>query len=224
MHTSAIKYLLCGAINMTNLIAVETSDLVGSTTMSSNQLTLAMNALKECLSNIQTQHASIIEFYRGDAFQIMYPNAVFSLRASLLVKLYMLWKLDFPVNITQSLALGYITKPVITLHDRMDDVFVKSGRQLASVGNAELGIFIASFDHASYLSLAFLNRILHGLSAKQALVLYWYIKNDFPEHKKIAMLLNMSRQNVNTHLLRGNADLIKRFIYYFEHTVEDLSL
>jgi hypothetical protein len=209
---------------VTKLIAVETSDLVGSTTFSSSQLQQAMKTLKECLTHIQTEHATIIEFYRGDAFQIMYPNPVFSLRGSLLVKLYMLSKLDFPVNITQSLALGYIDNPVTSLHDRMDDVFVKSGRQLETVNNKELGVFVASFNPASYLSLAFLNRILHGLSAKQAHVIYWYIKNDFPEHKKIATLLDMSRQNVNTHLLRGNADLIKRFIHYFEQTVKDLGL
>jgi predicted DNA-binding protein YlxM (UPF0122 family) len=154
----------------------------------------------------------------------MYPNAVSSLRSSLLLKLFMLSTLNVPVNITQSLALGFISTPVTSLHDRMDDVFVQSGRKLDSVNSAELGVYVESFNRASYLSLAFLNRILTGLSAKQALVIYWYIKHDFPEQKKIASLLDMSRQNVNAHLLRGNADLIKQFIYYFEDNVKELIL
>jgi hypothetical protein len=209
---------------MKNLIAVETSDLVGSTLMPADLLALTMASLKKCLGNIQTYQDSLIEFYRGDAFQIMYPNAVSSLRSSLLLKLFMLSTLDVPVNITQSLALGFTSKPVTSLHDRMDDVFVQSGRKLDSVNSAELGVYIESFSRASYLSLAFLNRIIAGLSAKQALVIYWYIKHDFPEHKKIASLLDMSRQNVNAHLLRGNADLIKQFIYHFEDSVKELIL
>jgi len=209
---------------MKNLIAVETSDLVGSTSIPADQLALTMASLKKCLGNIQTEQDSLIEFYRGDAFQIMYPNAVSSLRSSLLLKLFMLSTLNVPVNITQSLALGFISTPVTSLHDRMDDVFVQSGRKLDSVNSAELGVYVESFNRASYLSLAFLNRILAGLSAKQALVIYWYIKHDFPEQKKIASLLDMSRQNVNAHLLRGNADLIKQFIYYFEDNVKELIL
>jgi hypothetical protein len=222
MH-SCFSHLPIGTIEMAKLVAVETSDLVGSTILSPTQLNLAMSTLKQCLNNIQQEQYSIIEFYRGDAFQVMYPNAVLSLRASLLVKLYMLSQLDFRVNITQSLALGYIDSPITSLHDRMDDVFITSGRRLEKVSSGELGLFVDSFGPASYLSLAFLNRTLHDLSAKQADVLYWYIKNNFPEHKKIASLLNMTRQNVNTHLLRGNADLIKRFITYFEDTVKELS-
>jgi hypothetical protein len=34
----------------------------------------------------------------------------------------------------------------------------------------------------------------------------------------------MSRQNVNTHLLRGNADLVKSFIRYFERSIKEHSL
>lgn len=206
---------------MTQLIAVETSDVVGSTNMSKDQLTLAMTTLKSCLANIQTHAKSVVEFYRGDAFQVMYPQADTSLRNLLLVKLYMLYTLDVPVNITQSLALGKVKGPVTTLHDQMDEVFIHSGRKLESVNKGELGIYMGSFTAASYLSLAFFNRILQGLSAKQALVLYWYIKYDFPEHKKIANLLDMSRQNVNAHLLRGNADLVKKFILYFELSVKE---
>ena len=209
---------------MTILIAVETSDLVGSTAMSASQLTNAMSTLKSCLADIQKEQASIVEFYRGDAFQVMYPNAIFSLRKVLLVKLYMLCQLDFPVKITQSLALGSVEKPINSLHDQMDEVFIQSGRKLENTNKGELGIYSATFTPAFYLSLAFLNRVLDGLSSKQALVLYWYIKDDFPEHKKIASLLNMSRQNVNAHLLRGNADLIKHFIRHFESTVKETLL
>lgn len=201
---------------MYKLVGVETSDIVGSTAMSSEQLKLTMSVLKSYLANQQGELATVIEFYRGDAFQIMYPNAIFSFRHLLLTKLYMLSHLAFPVYITQSLALGQIDAPVSTLNDRMDSVFVHSGRQLSHVSKADIGLTMRVFSEASCLTLAFFNRIVQGLSGKQAEVLYWFIKHDFPEQKKIAALLGMTRQNVNTHLLRGNADLIKRFIMHIE--------
>lgn len=204
---------------MPKLIAVETSDIVGSTKLSTKQLAEAIGALKRCIAERQMDKGLVVEFYRGDAFQIMYPDASSSFKDLLLVKLYMLSQLDFPVKITQSLALGNVTIPVSTLHDRMDEVFINSGRQLDHVNKGEIGIFTDRFVEADHLALAFLNRILDGLSAKQALVLFWYIKNEFPEHKKIAAQLKMTRQNVNTHLRRGNADLIKGFIGHFENIV-----
>lgn len=205
---------------MSKLIAVETSDIVGSTKLSTNQLTFAIKALRSYIAEQQLSKGLIAEFYRGDAYQIMYPNAAHSLKDMLLLKLYMLSQLDFSVKITQSLAIGYVPVPVSSLHDRMDEVFVKSGRQLEQVNKGEIGIFLDTFVKADQLALAFLNRVLDGLSAKQALVLFWYIKGEFPEHKKIASQLNMTRQNVNTHLRRGNADLIKGFICHFENIVQ----
>lgn len=226
MHTQSINdySTLLKVEMMASLIAVETSDIVNSTSMSQEQLSQCMSALKQCLASIHKEHNIVYEFYRGDAFQIMYPNALLSLRHLLLLKLYMRSHLPFSVDITQSLAVGIIDRTVTSLHDRMDSVFVNSGRQLESVNKAEIGIYDEGFTQASHLALAFFNRILTGISAKQALVLYWYIKCDFPEHKKIASQLNMTRQNVNTHLLRANADLIKGFILYFEKTIGEHTL
>lgn len=204
---------------MSKLIAVETSDIVGSTKLSAKQLSDAINALRKFVYETQLSTGLVAEFYRGDAFQIMYPNASSSFKNLLLLKLFMLSQLDFSVKISQSLAIGDISIPISSLHDRMDEVFIVSGRKLASVNKGDIGIQANSFVEGDYIALAFLNRIIEGLSAKQALVLYWYIKADFPEQKKIATQLNMTRQNVNAHLRRGHSDLIKRFICHFEKTV-----
>lgn len=204
---------------MNKLIAVETSDIVGSTKMSIGQLSQTIESLKDVFNGDILSEEVIIEFYRGDAFQVMYPSANDSFRNLLLVKLFLLSQLDFTVKITQSLALGYVTTPVARLHDRMDQVFINSGRQLTQVDKGAIGITAVNFTSGDHLTLSFLNRIIDGLSAKQALVIFWYIKNNYPEHKVIAAQLNMTRQNVNTHLLRGNADLIKAFICYFEGLV-----
>lgn len=204
---------------MSKIIAVETSDIVGSTKLSSKHLASAIGALKAFVTDAQHASGLVAEFYRGDAFQIMYPDAISSFRNLLLLKLYMLSQLDYAVKITQSLAIGSVEFPVSSLNDRMDGVFISSGRNLENINKGEIGVCANSFAASDYLALAFLNRIIDGLSNKQALVLYWYIRADYPEQKKIATQLNMTRQNVNTHLKRGNSDLIKRFICHFENII-----
>ena len=222
MHTELVFYEV--RINMSKLIAVETSDIVGSTKLSTKHLASAISALKGFVNETQISNGIVAEFYRGDAFQIMYPNAISSFKTALLLKLYMLSHLDFAVKITQSLAIGSVEFPVSSLNDRMDEVFISSGRNLEKINKGEIGICVHSFAESDYLALAFFNRIIDGLSNKQALVLYWYIRADYPEQKKIATRLNMTRQNVNTHLKRGNSDLIKRFISHFESIISDDTL
>lgn len=222
MHTMLIVYEV--SKDMSKLIAVETSDIVGSTKLSPKNLSAAISALRAFVSETQVDNGLVVEFYRGDAFQIMYPDPISSFKNLLLLKLYMLSHLGFAVKITQSLAIGNVSLPVSSLNDRMDDVFIASGRNLENINKGEIGIFAQSFTNSDYLSLAFLNRIIDGLSNKQALVLYWYIRTGYPEQKKIATQLKMTRQNVNTHLKRGNSDLIKHFISHFESIVNGETL
>ncbi len=211
-------------VSMTIFVAVETSDIVGSTLLTSEQLSHVMKGLREYLDKYQQDKNAIVEFYRGDAYQILYKNPVNSFRKLLLIKLYLLSHFDLPVLVTQSLAIGGIPAPVTQLNDRMDKVFIASGRQLETLSSAQIGVDPEYFSSAFTLATQFFNRMLEGMSAKQALVVYWYINDNFPEQKKIAERLDMTRQNVNTHLLRANIDLIRHYLEYFETTVKELSL
>jgi len=58
----------------------------------------------------------------------------------------------------------------------------------------------------------FLHHLLDGLTEKQAEVLYYYIDFDFPEQQSIADYMNMTRQNITTHLKRSGAELVKAYL------------
>lgn len=199
-------------------IGVETSDIVGSTKLSSEQLKSALQVLKKCHAQHQEDQHIIVEYYRGDAYQVMYPDPIWSLKGLILTRLTLLYALDFKVNITQSLAIGGISEKVSNLHNNMQTVFVNSGRQLDKLAKGDFAVNGEQFGSNFSLICLFTNRMMHGLSSKQAQVLYWYIAQQYPEHKKIAAKLSMTRQNVNTHLRRANADLIKQFLDAFENT------
>lgn len=201
---------------MNTVIAVETSDLVGSTKLQADHLASVMKVLTQHLSRMQKTHKTIYEFYRGDGFQIMYPNIKDALRLSLSTKLFLMFEPSKTVHVTQSLACSEAKLPITTLNNRMDEAFVLSGRQLDKMSKGELSIHHFNSEASKKLMVDFFNRNINAISAKQAEVLYWYIQDDFPEHKHIASRLNMTRQNVNAQLKRTNADLIKRFILLFE--------
>ena len=104
----------------------------------------------------------------------------------------------------------------------MDKVFIHSGRQLDAQEKGEIAFAKHYVNQDFVLASKFLNRMLSQLTTKQAEVLYWYIKLDFPDQQSIANKLNMTRQNVNSHLLRANTDLIRIYINHFTDLCEKL--
>ena len=98
------------------------------------------------------------------------------------------------------------------LYDKQGDIMVDFIGRFETIG--------ADFS----LLMEFANRLLSGITAKQAQILYWWILLGFPEHKVIADQLSVSRQNINTHLLRSNADLFKKLLLNFSEQIERLTL
>lgn len=210
---------------MKTLVAVETSDLVKSTKLSHTALKEALDCIKQHHDEYLTRYdlEGISEYFRGDAYQVLYTKLDKAFMTLLLTKLALSFMLPARIGITQCLAIDYVDSKLESLSDNMQKPFVLSGRGLDSLSNGDIGI-LGDFANEQILLLTdFLNRILKKISAKQAEILYWYIKLDFPEQKVIAQRLNMTRQNVNTHLIRANADLIKRYIVILNSLILKLS-
>lgn len=207
---------------MTSVVAVETSDLVNSTKMEHEQLKSTLNLIKSTHHDLLGE-SRFAEYYRGDAFQILYVEADQALKRALLLKLKLAFGLSTPVQITQSIYLGDVSN-ISQFEDKsisinMEAPFIESGRQLDCMQKGELCIS-ASFLSAEFtLANAFFNRVVKALSKKQCEVLYWYILLGFPEQKAVAEKLNMTRQNVNTHLIRSHSDLIKQFLFHYSANV-----
>lgn len=203
-------------------VAVETSDIVGSTEMSGALRKQVVDSIKSRYSELLMDNKSQFDFFRGDAYQVLYADATESLKQALLTKLYLLAFLPQAVQITQSLAIGKTQEISSKMGENMDEVFVRSGRNLDSLDSAYLHVYCADFSDDFNLIMTCMNRFLSNITRKQAEMLYWWILWDFPEHKKIAEHLNVSRQNINTHLLRGNADLYKALLNQFNLHIKGL--
>lgn len=203
-------------------VAVETSDIVGSTSLSPELQGQALEELKQCLKNIASEDIGKFEISRGDAYQVLYFNAQDALRQALLTKLFMMFRVSQTILISQSIAVGELLPPLKQIGEHMEQVFVDSGRQLETLPSAYLGFHANGFSSDFLLALSFMNRLLSQLTNKQAEILYWAIRLNFPEQKIIAKQLNMSRQNVNIHLQRANADLFRAILDRYASNIKEL--
>lgn len=202
------------------LIAVETGDLVASTSLSGEQLAKALLALKTNFEEITANEHGSYELFRGDAYQIVYSCPKFSFKYALLTKLFLISQLEIKVNVSQSIAIDVVNSQISKPSESMHSVLVASGRQLDRGNKGEILLSSHLVTDDFTLANAFLNRLISSLTQKQAQALYWYIRLDYPEQQRIADTLKMTRQNVNTHLNRASADLVKDFLYRFEQNIE----
>lgn len=204
-------------------VAVETSDLVGSTKMSEALRLEALKGVKACLAHLLAEQLGQYEVFRGDAYQVLYLQPALALKHALLTKLYLYSSLPERVEVTQSLAIGDTSKTLLTLGENMEPVFIASGRQLETLPSGFLAYAVNSVSEDFQLALACMNRLLQLLTRKQAEMLYWSILLEFPEQKIIAQRLKVSRQNVNTHLIRAHADLFKAILIQYKHNISELT-
>jgi predicted DNA-binding protein YlxM (UPF0122 family) len=203
------------------LVAIETSDLVGSTKLSEDQNAAILSGLKYLFSALNNNQHGRAEFYRGDGFQVMYTSPQLAIKYLLLTKLYLRSQLPFVVELTQSLAVGELEQSQGPLSEKMAEVFIQSGRQLDSQAKGEIAVHPSPLGEDFVLATDFLNRIVQQLTTKQADAVYWYIKLDFPDQQTVADKLKMTRQNIATHLQRANADLIRAYINRFSKKIQE---
>lgn len=200
------------------MIAVLTGDLVNSTKMTSKVYTDAIDNIKSLLKVANKKYQATGEVYRGDEFQIQYPDAIHALKSTLLIKLA-LHLASFstkPIQCTLSLAYGehtvYDNKP----NTSAGPAYIQSGRGLEKAQRGELLLSFApgaSADESELeLLTQFSNHLLNRLTKTQAELLYIYIDNDFADHKTIAKITGTTRQNISNRLSNIGAFLIRDYI------------
>jgi hypothetical protein len=198
------------------MIAVLTGDIVNSTKMSSETYSNVIKSLKTFLNEANEKYGAIGEIYRGDEFQIQYPDPVYALKSTLLLKLA-LHLSEFspkPIQCTLSLAYGahiiYDEKP----NTSSGPVFIESGRGLEKNQRGELSLRFAHESDESEIKLLtqFLNHLLNRLTKTQAELLYQYIESSFTEHKNLADITGTTRQNISNRLGNIGAYLVRDYM------------
>jgi hypothetical protein len=206
------------------LIAVETGDIVRSTKLTSEDFSRAISTLNAELEFHTSTVGAKYEMFRGDAFQVYYPSPVVAMKSCLLTKLRLMHCIPGKqIALTQALAIGYQSNVDERFTKSMGEVFIASGRLLDKTASSQIGLQVPK-EHASISLIEdFINHHLMGLTQKQAEVVYYYLKENYPEQQLIADRLNMTRQNVAAHLKRGGADLLKHSVTFFAQYGEGIT-
>ncbi|MDT0627137.1 hypothetical protein [Alteromonas sp. W364] len=207
-----------------NIVAVLTTDIVHSTKLSTLEYNSIITTLKTYLDREIDGKDASYEIYRGDSFQIYFQDVQQAMRASMALRFYFRSGIDCPsIELTQSLALGEYEQLSDKPGTSVGQAFILSGRALDKAQRGEFVFNMCDGLPSVDLSLStrFLNHLLAGLTEKQSGVLFYYVSLNGPEQKVIAELLDMTRQNVATHLKRGGADLIRAYIETYEALISD---
>lgn len=206
-----------------HMIAVLTGDLVNSTKMSEEVYAGVINSLKALLVEANEKYQATGEVYRGDEFQIQYPDPIDALKSTLLIKLalHLSTYSSKPIQCTLSLAYGsyafYDKKP----NTSSGPVFIASGRGLEKTQRGELSLhFDEKYnDEETQLLSHFLNHLLNRLTKSQAELLFQYIESDFADHKKIAEITKTTRQNISNRLSNIGAFLVRDYMALINNKV-----
>lgn len=198
------------------MIAVLTGDIVNSTKMSDAVYKKVITNLSALVEQAGKNYQAKGEIYRGDEFQIQFPDPIYALECTLLIKLalHLSTATDKPVQCTLSLAYGS--------HNHLDEkpntssgpVFIESGRGLEKTQRGDISVAFTEDEQLQSIKLLtqFLNHLLNRLTKTQAKLLYQYIESNFAEHKKLADITGTSRQNISNRLSNIGAYLVRDYI------------
>ena len=198
------------------MIAVLTGDIVNSTKMSNEIYSDVIKCMNALLNEANEKYGAVGEIYRGDEFQIQYPDPVYALKSTLLIKLALHLSSFSPKPIQCTLSLAYGTHNIYDEKPNTSSgpVFIASGRGLEKTQRGDLSVH---FDHKNdqyelNLLSQFLNHLLNRLTKTQAELLYQYIESNFAEHKKLADITGTTRQNISNRLSNIGAFLVRDYM------------
>lgn len=200
------------------MIAVLTGDIVNSTKMSDEVYSELILELKSLLKIAYEKYKAVGEIYRGDEFQIQFPDPSYAIECTLLIKLalHLSRFSKKPIQCTLSLAYGSHSILDEKPNTSSGPVFINSGRGLDKTQRGDISVnFNENLEKTNkeiVLLTQFLNHILNRLTKSQAELLNQYIKSNYAEHKKIADITGTTRQNISNRLGNIGAFLVRDYI------------
>ena len=212
------------------IVSVITGDIIGSTLGNDSQRRKMLDVVEGSLDEIQNElvFRMQLEFFRGDAFQILIEKPEKALLVAVLLRaalsgntpkdnLYM-W------DARMAMGVGGVKYRTDSLAKSNGDAFVYSGRTLDEMGNERLAIkthWVPMNDEFA-VSTPFADDLISQWTRVQANVIYDYLLYDVTQGQ-IARKKGMSPQNVSKVLKAGRIELIINYIKRFEKLIYDKS-
>ena len=212
------------------IVSVITGDIIGSTLGNDSQRRKMLDVVEGSLDEIQNElvFRMQLEFFRGDAFQILIEKPEKALLVAVLLRaalsgntpkdnLYM-W------DARMAIGVGGVKYRTDSLAKSNGDAFVYSGRTLDEMRNERLAIkthWVPMNDEFA-VSTPFADDLISQWTRVQANVIYDYLLYDVTQGQ-IARKKGMSPQNVSKVLKAGRIELIINYIKRFEKLIYDKS-
>lgn len=212
------------------IVSVITGDIIGSTLGNDSQRRKMLDVVENSVGEIQNEliFSLQLEFFRGDAFQILIEKPEKALLVAVLLRaalssntpkgnLYM-WDARMAVGV------GGVKYRTDSLAKSNGDAFVYSGRTLDEMWNERLAIKTHwnSMNDEFAVSTPFADDLISQWTRVQANVIYDYLLYDVTQGQ-IARKKGISPQSVSKVLKAGRTDLIINYLKRFEKLIYDKS-
>lgn len=203
--------------------AVMTGDIVNSTLIGPDMQELLLKELTQVLS------AYLIEFYRGDSFQVYLKDPAGALRLALLCRslaISLTATEDQPAlsDIRISIGLGPVVLPVRAPGMARGEAFLLSGRGLDEIQKTESRLSISSGHAIADIGFAamadHLDTICRHMTTKQAAVIALLLGG--LTQQDAAVKLNKSKSTVSQLAAAGSWSEIERILQQYEMLINQL--
>lgn len=202
--------------------AVLTGDIVNSTKL----LSAIEKKLLKILHQILTPYK--FEFYRGDSFQVYMKEASKSLLVALQCRtaaINMIQDESMPTSdIKIGIGLGAVNAPVKSLGSAKGEAFILSGRSFDELEKSQTRLSISINDNIVQLAFEviadYIDLIYHGMTAKQAEVIFELLKGN--SQQEVALKLNKSKSTIHQHVTSGRWAKIENLLQQYEKLILQL--
>ncbi|HKO79998.1 MAG TPA: hypothetical protein VJU78_06355 [Chitinophagaceae bacterium] len=202
---------------MTN--AILTGDIVNSTELPVTEEKKLVQLFK------RLSEPYIIEFFRGDSFQVYFKDASQSLKLALLFRCAAK-RVEIPgdakFDVRTSIGLGAVERPVRLLATAKGEAFLLSGRAFDGMPDSGKRLVIVSASEVINAGLdilsSYIDTLFKAMTAKQASTIFELISGY--TQAESAKRLKKSQATVNQHAQGANWTEIKNLLDKFEQLIK----
>lgn len=212
------------------IVSVITGDIVGSSLGNDSQRRAMLDIVENSVEEIQGELdvPLQLEFFRGDAFQILAERPQKALLVAVLLRAALCGNSPkdnlYVWDARMAIGVGGVTYLTDTLAKSNGDAFVYSGRTLDKMWNERLAIKTQweTINEEFSVSTPFADDLISRWTRVQSDVIYDYLLYNVTQGQ-IAREKRMTPQNVSKVLKTGRVELIINYVKRFEKLIYDKS-
>ena len=212
------------------IVSVITGDIVGSSLGNDSQRRAMLDVIENSVEEMQGVFDAPLqlEFFRGDAFQILAERPQKALLIAVLLRAALCGNTPkdnlYVWDARMAIGVGGVTYLTDSLAKSNGDAFVYSGRTLDKMWNERLAIKTQweTINDEFLVSTPFADDLISRWTRVQSDVIYDYLLYNVTQGQ-IAREKGMTPQNVSKVLKTGRVELIINYVKRFEKLIYDKS-